>query len=58
MTHGTWSQVDAAARQRMSDVRRARSLAIAPGWETTIFGFNADTAPLPQCPAQKCIAAK
>ena len=38
------SQVDAASRQLLTDVRLARSLAIAQGWEYKIFGFNAGAA--------------
>jgi len=36
------SQVDAASRQLLSDVRRARSLAITQGWEYKVLGFNAE----------------
>ncbi len=36
------SQVDAATRHILSDVQRARSLAITTGWEYRVFGFNSD----------------
>ncbi len=36
------SQVDAATRHILSDVRRARSLAITTGWEYKVLGFNSD----------------
>jgi Tfp pilus assembly protein FimT len=38
------STVDAASRQLLGDVRRARSLAITQGWEYKVFGFNVDAA--------------
>ncbi len=37
------SQVDAATRHILSDVQRARSLAITTGWEYRVFGFNSDS---------------
>jgi len=40
------SQVDAATRHILSDVNRARSLAITTGWEYKFFGYNSD-APSP-----------
>ncbi len=40
------SQVDAATRHILSDVHRARSLAITTGWEYKFFGYNSD-APSP-----------
>lgn len=40
------SQVDAATRQILSDVNRARSVAITTGWEYKFFGYNAN-APSP-----------
>ena len=40
------SQVNAATRHILSDVNRARSLAITTGWEYRILGFNVD-APSP-----------
>ncbi len=38
------SQVDAATRHILSDVNRARSLAITTGWEYRVFGYNSDAA--------------